>query len=242
MYIIPAVDMKEGKCVQLIQGDPTKRHVEYDNPDEIAKMWVENGAEMLHLVDLDGAIDGERVNLPCVKKIIQESQVPVQMGGGIRTMEDVEELVDLGINKVIIGTVAVQNPDFVEELAKKVGSEKIMVALDAKDGKVVIKGWKEKTEYTPVQMGKILEEKGAGSILFTNVDSEGLLNGINITPTKELVDNLKIPIIASGGVTTIEDLIEFKKIGVAGVVVGSALYKNNFKLQDAITAVNNFKI
>jgi len=237
MLIIPAVDMKNKKCVQLIQGNPDKKHVELDNPPEIAKKWVNLGAEMLHLVDLDGAIDGKRVNDEFIEEIIKNSGVPVQIGGGIRSVSDALYFIEKGAEKVIIGTVAVQNPEVIKELSEIVGSEKIMVALDAKDGKVVIKGWKEKTEYTPVQMGKILEKMGAGSILFTNVDSEGLLQGINVTPTKELVDNLNIPIIASGGVTTIEDLIKLKEIGVYGVVVGSAIYKNMINLTDAIEAV-----
>lgn len=237
MLIIPAVDMKNKKCVQLIQGNPDKKHVELDNPPEIAKKWVNLGAEMLHLVDLDGAIDGKRVNDEFIEEIIRNSGVPVQIGGGIRSVSDALYFIEKGAEKVIIGTVAVQNPEIIKELSEIVGSEKIMVALDAKDGKVVIKGWKEKTEYTPVQMGKILEKMGAGSILFTNVDSEGLLQGINVFPTKELVDNLNIPIIASGGVTTIEDLVKLKEIGVYGVVVGSAIYKNMINLTDAIEAV-----
>ncbi|GAA0128969.1 1-(5-phosphoribosyl)-5-[(5-phosphoribosylamino) me thylideneamino]imidazole-4-carboxamide isomerase [Methanococcus maripaludis] len=238
MLVIPAVDMKNKKCVQLIQGNPDKKHVELDNPPEIAKKWVNEGAEMLHLVDLDGALDGKRVNDEFIEEIIKTSGVPVQIGGGIRSIEDAEYLVEKGAKKVIIGTIAVENPEIIKELSKRIGSEKIMVSLDAKDGKVVIKGWKEKTKYTPVQIGKILEEMGAGSILFTNVDSEGLLNGINIEPTKELVDNLKIPIVASGGVTTIDDLLKLKEIGVYGVVVGSAIYKNMINLKDAIEAVN----
>jgi len=237
MLIIPAVDMKNKKCVQLIQGNPDKKHVELDNPPEIAKKWVNLGAEMLHLVDLDGAIDGKRVNDDFIEEIIKNSGVPVQIGGGIRSVSDALYFIEKGAEKVIIGTVAVQNPEIIKELSEIVGSEKIMVALDAKDGKVVIKGWKEKTEYTPVQMGKILEKMGAGSILFTNVDSEGLLQGINVFPTKELVDNLNIPIIASGGVTTIDDLVKLKEIGVYGVVVGSAIYKNMINLTDAIEAV-----
>lgn len=237
MLIIPAVDMKNKKCVQLIQGNPDKKHVELDNPPEIAKKWVNLGAEMLHLVDLDGAIDGKRVNDEFIEEIIKNSGVPVQIGGGIRSVSDALYFIEKGAEKVIIGTVAVQNPEIIKELSEIVGSEKIMVALDAKDGKVVIKGWKEKTEYTPVQMGKILEKMGAGSILFTNVDSEGLLQGINVFPTKELVDNLNIPIIASGGVTTIDDLVKLKEIGVYGVVVGSAIYKNMINLTDAIEAV-----
>ncbi len=236
MIVIPAVDMKNGKCVQLIQGDPNKKHVELENPVEVAEKWVSEGAEMLHLVDLDGAIEGESVNREIIKEIIQTVNVPVQIGGGIRTVEDALNLIEIGAKRIILGTVAVENPDIVEEISKKVGKEKVMVALDAKDGKVVIKGWKEKTKYTPVEMGKILEEKGAGSILFTNVNVEGLLTGIDVEPVKQLVEELEIPVIASGGVTTIEDLIKLKEVGVEGVVVGSAIYKNLIDLKEAIKA------
>ncbi|ABR55301.1 phosphoribosylformimino-5-aminoimidazole carboxamide ribotide isomerase [Methanococcus vannielii SB] len=236
MLIIPAVDMKNKKCVQLIQGNPDKKHVELDNPPEIAKKWVEQGAEMLHLVDLDGAINGKRVNDEFIEEIIKNSGVPVQIGGGIRSVSDALYFIEKGAEKVILGTVAIQNPKIVREISSIVGKEKVTVALDAKDGKVLIKGWTEKTDYSPVQIGKILENMGAGSILFTNVDSEGLLEGINVLPTKELVDNLNIPIIASGGVTTVEDLLKFKEIGVYAVVVGSALYKDMINLKDAILA------
>uniref|UniRef100_Q50757 1-(5-phosphoribosyl)-5-[(5-phosphoribosylamino)methylideneamino] imidazole-4-carboxamide isomerase n=1 Tax=Methanothermococcus thermolithotrophicus TaxID=2186 RepID=HIS4_METTL len=236
MIVIPAVDMKNGKCVQLIQGDPNKKHVELENPVEVAEKWVSEGAEMLHLVDLDGAIEGESVNRELIKEIIQTVNVPVQIGGGISVRCTESNLIEIGAKRIILGTVAVENPDIVEEISKKVGKEKVMVALDAKDGKVVIKGWKEKTKYTPVEMGKILEEKGAGSILFTNVNVEGLLTGMNVEPVETLVEELEIPVIASGGVTTIEDLIKLKAVGVEGVVVGSAIYKNLIDLKEAIKA------
>ncbi|WP_292460787.1 1-(5-phosphoribosyl)-5-[(5-phosphoribosylamino)methylideneamino]imidazole-4-carboxamide isomerase [Methanothermococcus sp.] len=234
MMVIPAVDIKNKKCVQLIQGNPDQKHLELDNPLEIAEKWISKGAPMIHLVDLDKAIYQTNTNEEIIKEIIKSVSVPVQIGGGIRTVDDALNLINIGAERVILGTSAVENPDIVEELSKKVGKEKIMVALDAKDGKVVIKGWKEKTKHSPVEIGKILEEKGAGSILFTNVDVEGLLKGINIKPVKELVDALNIPIIASGGITTYDDLLKLKEIGVEGVVVGSAIYKNLIDLSEAI--------
>ncbi|AEH06810.1 1-(5-phosphoribosyl)-5-[(5-phosphoribosylamino)methylideneamino]imidazole-4-carboxamide isomerase [Methanothermococcus okinawensis] len=234
MMVIPAVDIKDKKCVQLIQGNPNKKHLELENPLEIAKKWVSKGAPMIHLVDLDKAIYQTNTNEEIIKKIIKSIPVPVQIGGGIRTVNDALNLIDIGAARVILGTSAVENPNIIKELSKKVEKEKIMVALDAKDGKVVIKGWKEKTKYSPVEIGKVLEEKGAGSILFTNVDVEGLLKGITIKPIKELVDSLNIPIIASGGITTYDDLLKLKEIGVEGVVIGSAIYKNIIDLSKAI--------
>jgi phosphoribosylformimino-5-aminoimidazole carboxamide ribotide isomerase len=234
MMVIPAVDIKNKKCVQLIQGDPDKKHVELDNPLKVAERWINEGAPMIHLVDLDKAIYQTNTNEEVIKEIIKSVSVPVQVGGGIRTVDDALNLINIGAERVILGTSAVKNPDIVEDLSSKVGKEKIMVALDAKDGKVVIKGWKEKTEYSPVEIGKILEEKGAGSILFTNVDVEGLLKGVDIRPVRELVEALNIPIIASGGITTYDDLLKLKEIGVDGVVVGSAIYKNIIDLKEAI--------
>jgi phosphoribosylformimino-5-aminoimidazole carboxamide ribotide isomerase len=234
MMVIPAVDIKNKKCVQLIQGDPDKKHVELDNPLKVAERWINEGAPMIHLVDLDKAIYQTNTNEEVIKEIIKSVSVPVQVGGGIRTVDDALNLINIGAKRVILGTSAVKNPDIIEELSSKVGTEKIMVALDAKDGKVVIKGWKEKTEYSPVEIGKILEEKGAGSILFTNVDVEGLLKGVDVGPVKELVEALNIPIIASGGITTYDDLLKLKEIGVEGVVVGSAIYKNLIDLKESI--------
>lgn len=234
MMVIPAVDIKNKKCVQLIQGNPNKKHVELDNPLSVAERWINQGAEMIHLVDLDKAIYQTNTNEEVIKKIIKSVSVPVQVGGGIRTVDDALNLIKVGAKRVILGTSAVKNPDIVEELSSKVGSEKIMVALDAKDGKVVIKGWKEKTRYSPAEIGKILEEKGAGSILFTNVDVEGLLNGVDVRPIRELVEALNIPIIASGGITTYDDILKLKEVGVESVVVGSAIYKNIIDLKKAI--------
>ncbi len=234
MMVIPAVDIKNKKCVQLIQGNPNNKHIELDNPVEVAKKWINNGAEMIHLVDLDRAIYQTDTNKEIIEEIINSISVPVQVGGGIRSVEDAQYLIDIGAERVILGTSAVKNPDIVEELSAKVGSKKVMVALDSKDGKVVIKGWKEKTEYSPVEIGKILEKKGAGGILFTNVDVEGLLRGVEVEPIANLVESLNIPIIASGGITTYDDLLELKKTGVKGVVVGSAIYKNLIDLKEAI--------
>lgn len=239
MKIIPAVDIKNNKCVQLIQGNPNNKHIELDNPLEVAQKWVNCGANTIHLVDLDSAIYGTDTNKETIKNIIQNISIPVQVGGGVRTIDKFLELIELGAEKVIIGTVAIKNPEIIKELINLgIKSNQIIVALDSKNGKVVIKGWQEKTNYTPVEIGKILEEKGAGGILFTNVDVEGLLNGINVEPIKELVEQLNIPIIASGGITTYEDLLKLKEIGVYGVVIGSAIYKDIINLEKAIKIVN----
>ncbi len=233
MIIVPAVDLKNGKCVQLVQGEPGTEQVIIDNPDEVATQWVTKGAKRLHIVDLDGAL-GSGENLNIVKKIIDNVQVPIQMGGGIRTVDDAKRLLDAGISTIIIGTMAIKNPESIEELSKEYGSERICVSLDSKNNKVVTHGWTEFTDKSPVEYAKIFEEKGAGSILFTNVDVEGLLKGINLNPVKELLSNLNIPIIYSGGITSIDDLKVLYDLGVEYVVIGSALYKGIINFEDTL--------
>lgn len=239
--IIPAVDMKGGKCVQLVQGVPGSEIVSLDDPLAVALDWVEKGAKTLHLVDLDGAIEGERKNAPIIEKIVNACRnmgVSIQVGGGIRSFEDAASLLQLGVSRVILGTAALQNPELVKKLASTFGSSCVNVALDAKNGKISIKGWTEECAQTPVEMGKKFEELGAGSLLFTNIDTEGLMQGVNPVPTKELVESVSIPVIASGGVSSLKDLKVLKETGAAGVVVGSALYTGKFTLEDAIKTIH----
>ncbi|CAD6490401.1 MAG: Imidazole glycerol phosphate synthase subunit HisF [Candidatus Argoarchaeum ethanivorans] len=235
--VIPAVDLKDGRCVQLVQGVPGTEQVSLADPVGAALRWVDEGASILHLVDLDGAIDGVRINTGLIKEIVAVTDVEIQVGGGIRTREDVVDLLDTGVERVIIGTLAVQHPEFVAELASEFGREHITVALDAVNGRVTTHGWKQVTEGTPSDYGKKFESLGAGSILFTNIDTEGLLQGIAPAPTAEFVKAVNIPVIASGGITTIQDLKTMKQIGATGAVVGTALYLGKFRLKDAIESV-----
>ncbi len=233
MLIIPAVDLKNGKCVQLVQGKPGTEQVIIENPVQVALNWQELGAEAIHVIDLDGALGG-RDNLNIVKQIVQEVSVPIQFGGGIRSPEYARELLDLGIERVILGTMAIEKPQIIEELSSEYGADRIMVSLDSKDSKVVIKGWTEKTSKTAPEMGQILQEKGAGGILFTNVDVEGLMEGFYIEPALELVQSVEIPVVYSGGVTTVDDVKKLKTTGAAGVVIGSALYKEKINFKEAL--------
>ena len=235
--VIPAVDMKGGKCVQLVQGIPGSEVVSIDNPAKVARQWVDEGASMLHLIDLDGALYGERVNAPHIKEIAETCNVPIQVGGGIRTHKDVEDLLNLGVDKVILSTAAIQNPPLVKELADEFSSEAIIVSLDSKNGEVSTHGWTKQSGIMAHEAAAEFEQLGAGSILFTNIDSEGLLNGVNTTPTKKVIDAVNIPIIASGGVTTVQDIVALKQIGAWGVVVGTALYTHKFTLSDALKSV-----
>ncbi|MEZ5334452.1 MAG: 1-(5-phosphoribosyl)-5-[(5-phosphoribosylamino)methylideneamino]imidazole-4-carboxamide isomerase [Methanolobus sp.] len=239
--VIPAVDMRNGKCVQLVQGVPGSEMVSIDDPVAVALDWVSQGAKTLHLIDLDGAIDGKRRNAPIIEEIVQKCKplgMEIQVGGGIRSFENAAELLNIGVDRVILSTAAINNPQLVRELADAFGSEHINVALDSKDGKISIEGWQKQSEFTAVEMGIRFEELGAGSILFTNIDSEGLLQGVNTKPTEELVKSVNVPVIASGGVTSLEDLVALKKTGAKAVVVGSALYTGKFTLPEAINIIS----
>ena len=233
MTIFPAVDIKNGKCVQLVQGKPGTEQVIIDNPEKVAKKWEDDGAEIIHVIDLDGALESKD-NLSTIKKILDELSVPIQLGGGIRTLDYAKELLNLDIERLIIGTMGINNPETITQLSNEFGSERIMVSLDSKDSKVVIKGWKEKIDKSATEISQEFQEAGAGSILFTNVDVEGLLNGLDIIPAINLVNSVNIPIVYAGGVTTIEDVKKLSTTGVKGVVIGSALYKDKINLKDAL--------
>jgi len=235
--IIPAVDMKGGKCVQLVQGIPGSEMVSLDDPAASALNWTAKGAKTLHLIDLDGAFEGKRKNSEIIEDIIRRVKplgITIQIGGGIRSYEDAEKLLSAGADRVILSTVAMKNPQIVKDLSESFGKQSIVVGLDAKNGKVAIEGWTKLSDQSPTDVGKKFEDLGAGYILFTNIDTEGLLKGVDAGPTKALVDSVSIPVIASGGVTTLNDLKTLKNAGAFGVVVGSALYTDKFTLEEAI--------
>ncbi|TGC08168.1 1-(5-phosphoribosyl)-5-[(5-phosphoribosylamino)methylideneamino]imidazole-4-carboxamide isomerase [Methanolobus halotolerans] len=238
--VIPAVDMRNGKCVQLVQGIPGSEMISLDDPVAVAKDWISQGARTLHLIDLDGAIEGKRQNAPLIERIVKECKpigAEIQVGGGIRSFKDAADLLERGADRVILSTAAIKNPDIVKELADSFGSKHVNVALDSRDGKVSIEGWKKQSEHTAVEMGIKFENLGAGSLLFTNIDTEGLMQGVNTRPTEELVNSVNIPVIASGGVTSLDDLISIRNTGAVAVVVGSALYTGKFTLTEAINTI-----
>ena len=234
--LIPAVDLRGGRCVQLVQGVPGTEMVSLDDPIAEALKWIDEGAQTLHLIDLDGAIEGERVNAQVVERIVDATDVRVEVGGGIRTSRDVEGLVGVGVDRVIIGTAAVNDPDFVREMSDLHGKEHIMVSLDAKNGRVTTHGWAKTSNFSPPGLGRQLEMVGAGSILFTNIDTEGLLQGVDPRSTQELVEAVSIPVVAAGGITTVEDIRMIKETGAWAAVVGSALYTGRLSLPEAIEA------
>jgi phosphoribosylformimino-5-aminoimidazole carboxamide ribotide isomerase len=234
--VIPAVDMQDGQVVQLVGGERGTEKT-YGDPVEAAERWVEAGAQTLHLVDLDGAFDGERANADAIDAIHAAVGVDTQLGGGIRTAEDATGLLFRGLDRVILGTAAVENPDIVSEISEEYPGT-VMVSLDAKDGEVVVSGWTEGTGLDPAEAAARYEELGAGAILFTDVDVEGQLAGVRTEPVRRIVEAVDIPVVASGGVATIDDIRALKDAGAAAVVVGSALYEGQFTLEAAQRAVD----
>lgn len=234
--VFPAVDLRGGKCVQLVGGVPGTEVVSLDDPLAQARRWVAEGADVLHIIDLDGAIEGERVNADILRRIVESLDLFVQVGGGIRSRRDVESLLDLGVDRVIMGTAALERPEMVEDLAKDFGSEKIMVALDVRGRKVTTEGWQRDLDKTAVELGALFQERGAGSILFTNIDVEGQVRGVETGPVRQLVETVDIPVIAAGGVSTVDDIIALRDAGAAGAVVGTAIYTGKLDLHEAIKA------
>jgi phosphoribosylformimino-5-aminoimidazole carboxamide ribotide isomerase len=229
--VVPAVDMQDGEVVQLVQGERGTERT-YGDPVEAAQRWIEQGAETLHLVDLDGAFEGERENADAVEAVLDAVAVDVQLGGGIRTAADATDLLDRGVDRVILGTAAVENPDIVGEISEAHPGA-VMVSLDAKDGEVVVSGWTEGTGLDPAEAAARYEELGAGAILFTDVDVEGQLAGVQTDRVREVVEAVKIPVVASGGVATLDDVRALRDAGAAAVIVGTALYEGEFTLEDA---------
>ena len=236
MIIIPAIDIKNGKCVRLLQGRMDRETVFSDDPAAMAKRWVNEGAELIHVVDLDGAVQKQPQNIKSIKRIVDSVNVDIQMGGGVRSEEVVNSLLDLGIKRVIIGTEAIKNPKFVKDLCNTF-PDKIIVGIDARDGLVAIEGWTKTTRVRAVDLAKQFEDCGVSAINFTDIHRDGMQTGPNIEETRRLAEAISIPVVASGGVSTIDDiknLMPLKPFGVVGVITGKALYAGSLNLKEAI--------
>ncbi len=233
----PAVDLRGGKCVQLVGGVPGTEVVALDDPLFQAERWVAEGADHLHIIDLDGAILGKRINAPILKQMVKKLDLFIQVGGGIRSEEDVSEVLDIGVDRAILGTAALREPDIVSRLADRHGKERIMVALDVKKGDVTAEGWQKQMGQKAVELGRLFEKKGAGSILFTNIDVEGRQKGIDLEPTRNLVSAVGIPVVAAGGVTEIEDVLALRQAGAAGAVAGTAIYTGKLSVSRTLEAL-----
>ncbi|MFS6938115.1 1-(5-phosphoribosyl)-5-[(5-phosphoribosylamino)methylideneamino]imidazole-4-carboxamide isomerase [Neisseria animaloris] len=237
MLLIPAIDLKEGRCVRLKQGLMDQATVFSDNPAETAVHWLKQGARRLHLVDLDGAFAGKPKNLDAIAAILQEvsKDIPVQLGGGIRNLETIEKYLALGLTDVIIGTAAVKNPEFVREACKEFAGH-IIVGLDAKDGMVAIDGWATVTNHHVIDLSKQFEDDGVNSIIYTDIGRDGMMSGVNIEATVKLAEAVNIPVIASGGLTDLNDiraLCAVEKSGVAGAITGRAIYEGSIDFAEA---------
>lgn len=235
MILYPAIDLKDGKCVRLVRGHMEMATVFSDNPAEQAKSFEKQGAKWLHVVDLNGAFEGKPVNMAEVGKIVSSVKIPVQLGGGIRDIAIIEAWLDAGVERLVLGTVALRNPEFVKEVCKMF-PEKILVSIDARDGMVAVEGWAEKSDMPVLDLALKFEDAGVKSIIYTNVNHDGMMQGPDIAGIKSLAEKISIPVIASGGVSNHDDLRELKKIeksGVAGVISGRAIYEGKIDIKTA---------
>lgn len=233
--VIPAVDLKDGKCIQLRQGREDSVILELDDPVAVALRWERLGAPRLHVVDLDGALKERRVNEGILREIVRRVSIPVQFGGGIRSPEDAGALLDLGVSRVIIGTMALENPEILEAISERHGRDKITIALDSRKGNVVVRGWKKSTGLKPSEVARKFEAY-ASEVLYTNVDREGLMRGVAEEAIKEVIEATSMGVIVSGGVSTIEDVKKIKELGARGVVIGSAIYTGKLDYRYALWA------
>jgi phosphoribosylformimino-5-aminoimidazole carboxamide ribotide isomerase len=236
MIVIPAIDLKDGKCVRLEQGLMEKDTVFSDNPAEQARKWQNQGAELLHLVDLDGAFAGVPKNRAAIEVIVQAIDIPAQLGGGIRDLATIEAYLALGLSRVIIGTAAQRNPQLVEEACRRFPG-RIVVGIDAKGGMVAVQGWAEVTDVTAVELAKQFEGFGVAAIIYTDIARDGMMQGPNLEATRQLAEAIAIPVIASGGVSSlkdIENLLAIEASGVAGVITGKAIYTGALDLRAAV--------
>jgi phosphoribosylformimino-5-aminoimidazole carboxamide ribotide isomerase len=237
--LYPAIDMRGGKCVRLLQGDYNQETVYGDSPFDMAKQFADQGAKWIHMVDLDGAKDGEKVNHNHVLRVAKDLPAKVQIGGGIRSMGDVSFYLDAGVDRVILGSAAVSNPEFVRDALKRYGGSKIAIGLDARDGYVATEGWLETSHIRAVDLAKRLVEEGAETFIFTDISKDGMLQGPNVEAIGELARITGKEVIASGGVSSLDDLVSLKKDvrNIAGAIIGKALYTGRFTLSDALGSV-----
>ena len=241
MIIIPAVDIKDGKCVRLLQGRQEDETVFSNDPAAMARKWADAGAELIHVVDLDGAFEKSPQNLDAVKKILNTVDTPIQLGGGIRNERTAKALLDLGVHRVIIGTEAIKNPEWVMKTARRFPGQ-VVVGIDARDGLVAIEGWKETTTIRAIDLAKRFEGCGIAAINFTDIYRDGMQTGPNIAETGRLAEAISIPVVASGGVSSIKDienLLPLEAVGVTGVITGKALYSGTLDFKQALTLVQS---
>lgn len=239
MILIPAIDILGGLCVRLLQGDYNQVTRYGDDPLAQARTWMNAGGKRLHLVDLDGAKYGKPVNEPVILEIAQELTIPVEVGGGIRSMEQIDKYLGGGVDRVILGTAAFRNPELLEEAGPKYPG-RVYVGIDARDGKVAVEGWVESTDMGAYDLARDCEKRGAGGIIFTDISRDGMLTGPNLESLRKMTESVSLPVIASGGIATLEDLAAIRGLGIdriEGIITGKAIYSGAFTLEEGIEAV-----
>ena len=237
MEVIPAIDLKNGRCVRLFQGDFNQETVFSDDPLATALSWEEQGGHRIHVVDLDGAIQGRPAHLEVITSIVSTLRIPVQVGGGIRDLRSAETWLDAGVDRIVIGTAAVRDPDMVQEICRKFGSERVVVSVDAKEGLVALQGWKEASTTTVFQLASQMAQLGVVRLLYTDIARDGALSGPDFITNERLVIETGLAIQASGGVASVEHIKDLVPTGVDGVIVGRAIYTGGVSLSEAVAAV-----
>ena len=241
MEVIPAIDLLDGKCVRLYQGDYDRASIFSNNPVEVARQWAAEGATRLHVVDLDGAKAGKSVNLTVIEAIAKAIDIPVQVGGGLRDRAGVVRLLDTGVQRAILGTVAVEKPELVTQLCDEF-PQQIVVGIDARNGKVATRGWLETSEVDAKDLAKRMAQQGAAAIIYTDIHRDGTMSGPNMDALRELAESVDIPVIASGGVSSLTDLLSLlslESVGVTGAIVGRAIYTGDISIKEAVRAVGD---
>ncbi|MCH9010960.1 MAG: 1-(5-phosphoribosyl)-5-[(5-phosphoribosylamino)methylideneamino]imidazole-4-carboxamide isomerase [Chloroflexi bacterium] len=237
MEVIPAIDLRGGRCVRLYQGDYDRETVFSDDPMEVARRWVDLGARRLHVIDLDGAKSGEQPNAEAAYRIAGEAGVPVQLGGGIRSVESARQAIERGIDRVLLGTAAVEEPDLLRKLVDELGPERVVVTVDARDGKVALKGWTETSEVEAEQLIRDMRVAGVSRYLYTDISRDGTLTEPNFDALERLTTISDVKIIAAGGISSVEHLSRLRDIGVESAVVGTAIYTGDIDLGQAIAVL-----
>ncbi len=231
MVIYPAIDIKDGKCVMLSQGEFDREKIYYEDPRQVAKMWEKKGAQILHIIDLDGALVGRAKNLSIIEGIIGAIDIPIQLGGGIRDLRALDNLINIGVDRVILGTKALENREDLKRAVDNYG-DRIVVAIDARDGYVAIKGWTQTSQIPALDFALEMEDVGVETIIYTDIARDGMLRGPNFEAIEQMKRHVNINLIASGGVSTVGDVERLRQIGVGGAIIGKALYEGKINLED----------
>ena len=239
MEVIPAIDLRGSRCVRLHQGDFERETVFSDDPVAMALQWQQQGGPRLHVVDLDGAATGEPAHLEVISAIVSALEIPVQVGGGIRNADTARTWLDAGVDRVVIGTAAVRNPDMVAAVCQHHGSERVVVSVDARDGMVALQGWTEASEVSVLELAHRMSDLGVVRLLYTDIARDGMLTGPDLKTNTKLAEGTRMAILASGGVSSVEDVRQLVSTGVEGVIVGRALYTGAVSLKEAVAAAGN---